>query len=520
MPKEATDDLLLLVKSLTKTEKTYFKKYGYKNTLSRENSFIKLFDILCKIPKGTKYDEKQIKKIFSNARMLKQFHASKNYLYNLIMRSLRDYHRKSLKTREIIDLIHNVEILYSRGLYAHCQKAVNRAKQLAELYEEYTLLIEISNWQKKLVQANPFKNIEKDEIEEIFRYDNNLLNTLKNINEYWRCSSRLYYLYKKKGGPRNKKEFSEFEKIFNESILNGESKARSYQAMVYYLNIKVFQSNLYSDAEGFYKNCIKMMNFRDGKPMLISTNVNSYVSALSNLLSVQIALKKYDEATETIKKMRNIRSGSRLTDSSIFINTTIYQMGMYINMGEFENGLNIVTDAEAKIPAYFDLIKEDNLIIIYYFAAYMNFGAGRYNDALKWLNLIFNGPKPKLRMDVFGLAQILNMIVHYKLNNYQLLEYTFKSTYRFFLKKNKLYKAENIVLSFFRKLPGIKDRPSLMESFKYLIYELNKISNDDFEKEFFQYFDVISWLESEIERKDFMKVIQEKYKKNLSLMES
>jgi hypothetical protein len=176
-----------------------------------------------------------------------------------------------------------------------------------------------------------------------------------------------------------------------------------------------------------------------------------------------------------------------------------------------------VEEVKDNIPRNLDLIKEDNLIIIFYFAAYMNFGAGSYNDALKWLNLIFNGPKPKFRMDIYCLAKILNMIVHYKLKNYRLLEYTFKSTYRFFLKKNKLYKAENIVLSFFRKIPSIKDRDSLMELFRYLIYELDKISDDDFENEFFQNFDIIFWLKSEVEEKDFMKVIQEKYQKNFRL---
>ena len=65
-----TDDLFQLIKSLSKSEKGYFKKFSYLYTIEGEKNYIKLFDA---IEKQKEYDEKKLLKIFNEEEFIKQF---------------------------------------------------------------------------------------------------------------------------------------------------------------------------------------------------------------------------------------------------------------------------------------------------------------------------------------------------------------------------------------------------------------------------------------------------------------
>jgi hypothetical protein len=115
-----------------------------------------------------------------------------------------------------------------------------------------------------------------------------------------------------------------------------------------------------------------------------------------------------------------------------------------------------------------------------------------------------------IRQDIQGMARIFNLILHYELGNSDSLEYFVKSTYRFLLKRNRLYKVESIVLNYLRKNANLFSQREVIESFKKLREELVPLSQDPFEKKAFEEFDLLSWLESKIEKKSFGEIVRSK----------
>src|SRR6185369_3664972 len=96
--------------------------------------------------------------------------------------------------------------------------------------------------------------------------------------------------------------------------------------------------------------------------------------------------------------------------------------------------------------------------------------------------------------DIQAMARIFNLILHYELGNTDLMEYIIKSTYRFLLKSQRLYKVESMVLNYLRKNAFLTTEKEILESFRKLHRELLPLAQDRFEKKAFEEFDILSWL--------------------------
>ena len=126
---------------------------------------------------------------------------------------------------------------------------------------------------------------------------------------------------------------------------------------------------------------------------------------------------------------------------------------------------------------------------MYYYIAYAYFGKGDYRTSLRWVSKIISN-KTDLRSDILCFSRLLNLILHIELDNQLQLEYVFK-----FLKKS---------------ITPLNPKTQ-RESFLSFKTELLQQLNDPHEHRALEYFDFISWLDSKIEGKPFMLVIQEKY---------
>ncbi len=138
------------------------------------------------------------------------------------------------------------------------------------------------------------------------------------------------------------------------------------------------------------------------------------------------------------------------------------------------------------------------------------FGIGDYENSLKWLNKILSRNQNEVRPDLFSFAHILNLIVHFELDNIVLLEYTVKNSYCFLYKRKKFYKVENAVLNFKRRAYRINSKEKLKELFTELSLKITEITKDPYEKIALEYFDLLFWLESKIENKKFADVVKVK----------
>ncbi|MFT4971639.1 MAG: hypothetical protein ACI9JY_000839, partial [Saprospiraceae bacterium] len=150
----------------------------------------------------------------------------------------------------------------------------------------------------------------------------------------------------------------------------------------------------------------------------------------------------------------------------------------------------------------------------FYFSFFsIYFGKGDYSESLSYLNEWLNIRKTDERQDLQSLAKVLNLIIHYEMNNPMLIDSIIRSNIRYLSKQKGTYQFEKIIISFFSKLNKMPlTNRELSEAFQQLKDELLNDLHAPEEKRLLGIFDIISWIESKITNQSFAGIIKEKYR--------
>ena len=512
-----SDELFKLIKSLTKSEKRFFKLSS--SLQSGEKNYLKLFDA---IEKQMEYNEEEIKEVFKNENFIKHLPSEKNHLYKLILKSLRAYHADNSVVSQLQEDIKNVEILFKKALYKEAGKILNKAKKLAYAYERFYFLFEFINWEKQLLEEE-YKagNFDKD-LDTLITEEKDVLERLRNLAEYRILYSKINYVFRKGGYARNDEEKAIVEDIKNYHLIKGKNtaKSKSAAATCYYIQgLCAIVNHNYSES---YEKFSKVIAIFEANPNLVSEIPHQYIKSLNNLLFCYLDIGDYDAFFELLGKIRALENQPGFTSIDIkmklFTSTYTAELVAYDYMGEYEKGIEIIDDVVAGIEKYQDKISKEEEILFYYNIAYLFFGANFLKNALRWLNKVLNDNESNLRQDVYSFSRLFSLIIHYELENYDLLDYMVKSTARFYQKRRKEYgreyKFEGVFIKYIKKIAKCGDnRGKQRQLFENLKEEIQIVATENYEKVALNYFDFISWFDSKIEDRPFMVIKQEKSKR-------
>src|SRR3989338_2385550 len=112
-------DIFILIKSLSPSEKRYFKLFASQQAKEDKSAQIKLYDLLEKIEV---YNEEKVNNKLKPFVNQKQVGAIKNYLFNLILKSLRNYYAETSTDLILNNFLQEAEILFDRGMIEQCEK--------------------------------------------------------------------------------------------------------------------------------------------------------------------------------------------------------------------------------------------------------------------------------------------------------------------------------------------------------------------------------------------------------------
>ncbi len=515
MPNKNTDPLFQIIKSLTKAEKRYFKLHVNKQKAGEDTKFLKLFDL---IDKQKDYDES---KILEKEKTIKSQQLSnlKAHLYKQIIQNLRNLNSDEdidLRIRELID---HSTILYNKCLYDQCVKMLDKAKNLAEKYDKNVLLLEIIEFEKRLVTKYIRSNIE-DKVSLLIKASDQINEKINNINTFSNLTIKLYSFYLKIGFLRNHKDFELVNSFLYSTLPVFQEEQLSFDEKMYLYNSFVGYYFFIQDFERGYEYAKKWVSLFDENNDLILPKVEMYIRAINNLLVSQSKLHRYDEFKITVRKLNSIIEipDLKLTENIrllLFKYSSTHRINRYFMLGEFTEGSKTIPEIAESLENFEHLLDTHYVIIFYYKFACMYFGNSDYKKVIYWLNKIINMKDVDLRSDIHSFARILNLISHYELGNLDLVDYYIRSTYRFLIKKNDLHLFQKILMKFVRKLNSIT-RDQLIDAFKDLREQLLPLNDRFYDRRPFIYFDIISWLESKIENRDIQEIIREKALKKIS----
>ena len=499
-------ELFQLIKSLSKSEKRYFKLIS--SIQVGEKNYIKLFNA---IELQEYYDEKALKKQFSKETFIKHLPSEKNHLYSLILKSLRGFYADKSSTSILQEQIRNVELLYNKALYKECSKIIRKAKKTAYAYEKYYLLLDLIDWEKKLVEEEYLRGAFGKDLTKLVEEETEALERLRNLAEYQMLYSKINYVFRRGGYSRNDEEQAIVDEIANYHLIVGKNTALTTKAATACYYIKGLCASTERNFEETYINFMKVMTIMENNPLIMSELPKRYVKAVNNVIFYYMNRKDWDNCFKMIQKMNGLvnKKGFESLDVQLKLFTFPKNAELLVCMakGDFDEAIDTVVPLILKgIKTYDGKINNEEVMLFYYNICITHFGVGDYKKALKYINLVLNNSETGLREDVYTFARLVNLIIHFELGNFELLEYTLKSTKRFVTKSMRDYKFETIFLKGFKNLLKNKDKATMQKIYTSFKLDLMEVLKDPYEKTANEYFDFISWLDAKVENKKHQEI--------------
>ena len=484
-------DLFNLIRSLTKSEKRYFK-ICYKS----DTVYSKLFDeIINQAEKGI-YNEEKIKQKFKNEKFVKQLTYTKNYLYKLVSNSLIQFHSKDNIESYIYSLITSAKIFFRKSLFENYFKNIEKALLLAEKYERFGILLELIALQKHLIRA---KDLKKIKLSDLQRKEQNIFKMLNNISDLAKLYGALNMNVKRMNESSRKYSIIAIEKILDHSLLSTEKNAMTVQAKDVFYDMKIFKADFNNDIDEVIYFLLKKRENYINNEEIFKMNVNFQLSTITyNLAAYYLEKGNVKEFEKYFNYYKDIQAKDNITGllNDLDLNSLLLRfVFLKKNAEDFKkystSVLKYAKENEEKIT-------KDYLLSIYFNIAVLQFDSGDFENSLNTLNILLNHRYKNFRKDLITAGNLLSLFIHYELENFELLESLIRP-----LKRNSTLTGTQKTISTyllklinFRSTVNKKKQHELLNDFRS---EIKKLKKDRFEKHLLRYFDPEEWIIKKLE---------------------
>lgn len=396
------------------SEKRYFKIFSERHTIGGQNKYVLLFNALDKAP--TENDE-QLKKVLKQKGINTDFlSADKNYLFQLLLRCLNDFHVNKTFNLSVKSQLQQIEILFHKGLYPECLKQIEKAIKQAEECENFPLIIDILMWKKKCAgySLGLAKAVEANN--QIESYITKLENLKRMTDLYY--SSNL--LQSKHENLSKDAMLKEFKSILKDPLLSSEKQIMSFSAGIYF---HLIYANYYystNQKEKEFEHLKKLIQVIDGSASYSLENPLDYISIYNRYLNTKKFFPDetfFDEIKHLKKFPAKLSIRKETSVERAFIHAYTHELDYCIINNYFTRALKIVTEIEKELSKISFDIEPYHLINFHYLIAIVLIFCNQYNKALRHLNKALNEFDISARPQVYIRAKILNAIVHFELKN-------------------------------------------------------------------------------------------------------
>ncbi|MBC8047092.1 MAG: hypothetical protein H7Y00_09880 [Fimbriimonadaceae bacterium] len=488
--KKASAELFDLVKSLSKTEKRYFKLYA-KRHFPQDNQYLLLFNL---IDEQTEYDEKRIAKEFSRNKSLSHFAVVKKQLYENVLDALHRYDEYAHPEQQVRKGIHYCAVLLKKGLFAQCKKQIIKYKALAYKLEKFESIIEIIEIEKRLISRQQFTAHTHAQLEELQKEQNNCLQQIQTANTYWLKSSRIFKMhYEKAIAPG--KENTALHELIGEQYFHEPEQATNMRSKLDFLQINALHAFVNADAQKAYTLNAEFLQLLEAKPQFKILYADRYFSVLNNYLIDSLQLQNYDELLNGIKTLRSLTIQTEFKhinnlEANVFRLSYLLEINYFISTKQFAEIINYKNTIEEGLKKHKNKISGPGVITMNYLIAYAFFCNGHFTECLDEINMLLQTKDAETVIDIYMDARMMQLLCHFELHNYQLLESLLISMQRLLTAQNIKQQTYKIILRYLKQYSQKANKPSFI-SFKK---QLQELAADKKEKIAFNNFDYVYWV--------------------------
>ncbi|WP_367914775.1 hypothetical protein [Leadbetterella sp. DM7] len=484
------DALILLIHSLSASEKKKFR------TGRKKADYTLLYDII--EASGTASSD-EIKTEFKKKKG-GSFSATVTYLYKTLLDSLLALRENQDSHYALFNQILKSRILFEKSLFEEAISLLEQVKKKARHHENPIALLFASRLELEyLLFLNLPDLSERDLLNKHFQI-NETLKDIRKINEHSSLYELLRHRIIYKGNIRSQKQKDMLNDLVISEMSINSSHKDSFEIRKNHL---LFQSN-YLIGTGDYKSALhsfrELNRLFESHPLFWSSQPFYYVSVLEGILDNLRSMKSYNEMPYFIGQLRNIRVNTEGLQNQINALTFLYELFPLLDRGDFEA-------SKALTEKYKDtvLARKENLSLVMraeisLYLSLIHIGFRNFKLAQKTLlSEIVRGNNIYI-LPSYRTIRLVNLIIHYELDNTDIVHFESRSIKREISKVEKAYRVEHLMLSFLGKEKKIRlprEREKLWKKYQPVLEELR---SDVFENQLLKSFDFTAWVEASIKR--------------------
>lgn len=403
-----------LIHSLTKSEKRYFSVF---TSIHKEsNNYVKLFNA---IQAQKEYDERELLERFKNEDFVRQFSVAKNYLMNLVLKSLSNHHQKAKKSIELNEYLSEIEILYWKGLYKLSHKKINQAKKIAQKYDMTHYLLLINYWDRRIEDFVSSKMLNEDVVKETQVY-------LDSYNQQMQMNFLIKELEKitKSTIKTAGQTLQPLKKLFNHELLQlKEQEIDNFYTKVDYLFLKGVGYAILGDQEKEFAYKMRLLEFLEENPHQIKENPLRYASSLNNILLYYYFQGYPKEYPVYLKKLDDIELKFHHAKASFYDTKYNLEIGYYLHQRDVGKITKSLEEMEKWYKSMSTIKSIQVKMICEYNMALAYFFLNDTKKSLKWCGsgfALFDMKAKKFRHDLAISILILQILIYIELTHFEL----------------------------------------------------------------------------------------------------
>jgi len=508
MANKSSDTLFQLIHSLQKAEKRHFKLYIKRNTSNADLKIIQLFDAIDKLPE---YNETLLLKKLPDIQK-QQLSNLKAYLYKQILAALR-----LLKTNDSLDLqlteqIDYAHILYKKGLFRQSLALIDKAKQMANANHKFNYLIPALALEKRIESLHITRSPE-GRAEQLSKESVEISSHIYYTTILSNLALQLYSWFIKYGHSLKESEEQHVIEFMQQNVPKDAWQQNGFYERLYLYQAYTWYHFIRQNFILYYKYAQKWVDLFHEDASFKRIETGHYIKGLHYLVNSHFVNHQVEKSAAVLEEFEALAATERVQSNENFnIQAFLYlaqgKINHYFMTGEFEKGVKLIPEMEAKLVAFAPIIDRHRVLVLNYKFATLLFGTGKYSEAIDYLQRIIND-ESDLRYDLQSYARILHLFAHVELGNQELVRNLAKSVYRFMQQFKNLTVVEEELVKFLRNKVELRER-EFRKELEVLLAKIKAYEKNRFETRAFAYFDIISWLEARINNTTMSEVIRKK----------
>jgi hypothetical protein len=517
MANKTSDMLFQLIHSLEKAEKRHFKLYIKRSSSNEHLKVVQLFDV---VDKMKDYDEKILLKKLPEIKK-EQLSNLKAHLYRQVLASLRLLNSSGSVDLQLNEQFDHAHILYKKGLFAQSLTIIEKAKEMALAYQKMNFLHQLISLEKRIESLHITRSC-NNKAEQLAEEALVVSRHIDNVSKLSNLALQLYSWFIKVGHARNEEDEQGIKDFMRASLPADAFKQNGFYERLYLFESFSWYAFIRLDFLMYYRYSRKWIDLFNEHPLMKRVETGHYIKGMHNLLNAYFDLKSISKFDETLEDLIAFSKTQRVQENENFRVQCFYyitqsKLNRHAAAGTFEEGLSLVPQITAQLADDAMFIDPHRILVLNYKIASLYFGNADYNHCIDYLQKIIND-KVDLRYDLQCYARLMQLLAHYELGNYQLVEHLARSVYRFMAKMSHLRLVDTEILKFLRNSFHVSRQTFKPELEKFLTRN-QYLENNRFETRTFAYLDILSWVRSKVENKSMSEIVREKFEENLERFE-